>query len=154
MTTKQIALTFAILLAAAVVTGGVVTNEADVAKNEIQQLVLASYVHGAFNEQNTASMREGFHPKFKIHGVADGKLSEYPIDTWIGAIDERKAKPDYERENWTHRFPIIDVTGDAAIVKIELLRDSTHVYTDYLSLLKLDGGWKITDKVYHRHPDS
>ena len=154
MTIKPTAIIFLTMILAVAVAHAVVKSEADVAKDEIKELVLASYIHGAFNEQNTQAMRDGFHPIFKIHGVADGSLRAYPIDEWIGAIDERKAKPDYERENWTHQFPIVDVTGDAAIVKVELFHDSKHVYTDYLSLLKFDDGWKITDKVYHRHPES
>ena len=39
----------------------------------------------------------------------------------------------------------------AAIAKIDLFKDGKHIYTDYLSLLELEGGWIITDKVYHRH---
>ena len=144
----------AIVGATAALTYGFNENEADMARTEIEKLVVASYVHGAFNEQNTDAMRDGFHPVFKIHGVADGALREYPIDDWIGAINDRKAKPGYQQENWTHEFPIVDVTGDAAIVKVELFQDGKHVYTDYLSLLKFADGWKITDKVYHRHPES
>ena len=124
-------------------------------KEEITKVIEASYIHGAFNEQNTEAMREGFHPIFKIHGVRDGELSTYPITDWVSNIDKRKAKPDYKAETWEHRFPLIDVTGDAAIVKVELLRvdkgKKTHVYTDYLSLLRFEDGWKITDKVYHGH---
>ncbi len=48
----------------------------------------------------------------------------------------------------------MDVTGNAAVAKIELFKDSKHVYTDYLSLLKFSDGWKITDKVYFRHGDT
>ena len=158
VTRKRISISFlvAFLVVLLVVawSHALVRSESDVVKDEIRNHVLTSYVHGAFNEQNTEAMREGFHPVFKIHGVSDGALSAYPIKDWIAAIEERKAKPDYERENWTHRFPIIDVTGDAAIVKVELFHDSEHVYTDYWSLLKFEDGWKITDKVYHRHPES
>ncbi len=38
-------------------------------------------------------------------------------------------------------------------VKIELSKDGKLVYTDYLSLLKFDSGWRIVAKVYHRHGD-
>lgn len=125
------------------------------ARDEIVRVVEASYIHGAFNEQNTDAMRAGFHPVFKIHGVRDGDLSTYPIDEWTRNIDKRKAKADYQQETWEHRFPMIDITGGAAVVKVELLKveggESKHVYTDYLSLLEFADGWKITDKVYHRH---
>ena len=29
--------------------------------------------------------------------------------------------------------------------------EGKHVYTDYLSLLKFDSGWRIVAKVYHSH---
>jgi hypothetical protein len=134
-----------------------VESEADVARNEIEALIEASYVNGAFNDLDTKSMREGFHSVFKIHGVGDdGKLSTYPIDEWIAGIEKRKAAPDFDPKDqkWEHRFTLIDVTGVAAVAKIELFKNKKHVFTDYLSLLKLGDGWKITDKVYHRHTES
>lgn len=137
-------------------TGGAASNvDTSSARDEIVRVVEASYIHGAFNEQNTDAMRKGFHPVFKIHGVRDGELSTYPIDEWTSNIDQRKAKDGYEQETWEHRFPMIDITGGAAVVKVELLKveggESVHVFTDYLSLLEFEDGWKITDKVYHRH---
>jgi Putative lumazine-binding len=132
-------------------------SEADVAKSEIQALIEASYVNGAFNALDTKSMRAGFDPIFKIHGVGEGgKLSTYPIDQWIADIEKRKAAPDFDPKDqkWEHRFSLIDVTGVAAVAKVELFRNSRHVFTDYLSLLKLEDGWKITDKVYYQHPKS
>lgn len=132
------------------------TEGDEAAKAEIVKVVETSYVHGAFNEQNTAAMRQGFHPSFKIHGVREGQLSPYPLDEWIAGIEKRKAEAGWQPQTWEHRIPYVDVTGDAAVVKIELFRleggEKKHVFTDYLSLLKLEGGWKITDKVYHRHP--
>ena len=132
-------------------------SEADVAKSEIQALIEASYVNGAFNDLDTKSMRSGFDPIFKIHGVGeDGKLSTYPIDEWIAGIEKRKTAPDFDPKDqkWEHRLSLIDVTGSAAMAKVELFRNSRHVFTDYLSLLKLKDGWKITDKVYYQHPKS
>ena len=131
------------------------SNDSSSARDEIVRVIEESYVRGAFNEQNTKDMRKGFHPIFKIHGVQDGELSTYPIDDWVGNIESRKAKSDWKPQTWEWRFPMIDITGKAAVVKVELFKvdgDSReHVYTDYLSLLHFEDGWKITDKVYHRH---
>lgn len=149
---------FLTTLALVVTTGAALTsNNADStsAREEIVRVIEQSYMHGAFNEQNTKAMRKGFHPIFKIHGLRDGELSTYAIDQWVGDIESRKAKSDWKQQTWEWRFPMIDITGDAAVVKVELFKvegsEKQHVYTDYLSLLKFDDGWKITDKVYHRH---
>ncbi len=46
---------------------------------------------------------------------------------------------------------MVDITGTAAIAKIEL--DYPDVFfTDYMSLLKVDGEWKIVDKIFDRAP--
>jgi hypothetical protein len=139
-----------------VMTKAWVASEADITQNEIKSVIEASYINGAFNDLDTKTMREGFLPNFAIHGVQDGALRRYPIDEWIANIEKRKQSPDFDPadQKWDHKFALIDVTGVAAVAKIELFKDGKHIFTDYLSLLRFKEGWKITDKVYHRHPDS
>jgi hypothetical protein len=43
----------------------------------------------------------------------------------------------------------VDVTGDAAIARVELQRPES-VITDYMSLLKVDGRWQIVNKIFTR----
>lgn len=44
-----------------------------------------------------------------------------------------------------------DVTGEVAIVKVEL--DFPDVrFTDYFTLARLGGQWKIVPKTFHRQP--
>ena len=42
----------------------------------------------------------------------------------------------------------VDVTGTVASVKVEEDYPGSH-YTDYVSLLKLDGEWRIVNKVFY-----
>ena len=144
------------LFVVALASNAMLYSEADVDKAAVEALIEGAYINGAFNDLDTETMRAGFHPVFKIHGVNVGALSEYPIDDWIVSIEKRKAAADFDAANqkWDHKFVFVDVTGNAAVAKIELFTDSKHVYTDYLSLLKFDDGWKITDKVYFRHADT
>ncbi len=157
LATVLIAMTFTLIAAVAIARAPSSKGAADnsSAREEITRVIEASYIHGAFNEQNTEAMRNGFHDIFKIHGVRDGKLSTYPIADWVKGIESEKAKDSYKQQTWEHSFPMIDITGNAAVVKVELLKvengKKTHVYTDYLSLLKFNDGWKITDKVYNQH---
>jgi hypothetical protein len=39
--------------------------------------------------------------------------------------------------------------GNAAVVKTDLEWPNIH-YVDYLSLLKIDGEWKIVNKIWHQ----
>ena len=46
----------------------------------------------------------------------------------------------------------VEVTGTAAICKVELTRGGKLVFTDYLALYKFEDGWKIVGKSFYRHP--
>ena len=122
---------------------------------EIKALIEKAYVHGAFNELNPAAMEHGFHPDFAIFSPDGEAIKKYPIADWVKRTAERKASDDFDpaKNSWQHHFAAVDVTGGSASVKIELSKDGKLVYTDYLSLLKFDSGWRIVAKVYHRHGD-
>lgn len=125
------------------------------AAEEVKELVTKSYVHGAFNELNPEAMSKGFHPDFAIFSAKGEAIRKYPIADWVASVDKRKKDPEFDPANnkWEANFAAIDVTGGSASVKIELSHEGKHIYTDYLSLLKFDSGWKIVAKVYHKHED-
>lgn len=121
---------------------------------DVKELVLKAYVHGAFNELNAEAMRAGFHEDFAIYSPQGEKISKYPIKVWADGVAKRKADG-YDvndpKNKWEHKFAMVDVTGHAAQVKVELHNQGKHVYTDYLSLLKFEIGWRIVAKVYQQH---
>lgn len=123
--------------------------------DEIKALIEACYVHGAFNELDPEAMKRGFHPDFAIFSPQGEEISKYPIATWAEKTAQLKASEEFDpaKNQWEHRFASVDVTGNAAAVKIELSKDGKLVFTDYLSLLKFDSGWRIVAKVYHRHEE-
>lgn len=130
-----------------------VENADTEAEKAVKELIEKSYVHGAFNELNPEAMRKGFHPDFAIFSAKGEDIAKYPIATWAAGTEKRKNDPEFDptKNVWTHNFASVDVTGGSAAVKIELSKDGKHVYTDYLSLLKFDSGWRIVAKVYHKH---
>ncbi len=56
------------------------------------------------------------------------------------AADEAKRKRSFE---------ILDIAGNAAIAKVTL-DYPTVKFTDYMTLLKIDGEWKIINKTFYR----
>jgi len=46
---------------------------------------------------------------------------------------------------------MVDVTGNAAVAKIEIYKDGKHIYSDYMALYKIDNNWKIVNKIYFSH---
>jgi hypothetical protein len=122
-------------------------------EKEVEKVVHESYFNGAFNRLNTEAMRKGFHPDFAIFSAKGNEISKYPIDTWIKGIEKNKLSADFDpsRSKMDCKIISTDVTEGCAAVKVEISKDGKKIFTDYLSLLKFDEGWKIVAKVYHRH---
>ena len=119
----------------------------------VEKVIKNAYFNGAFNDLDTQAMEKGFHPEFAIFSAKGNELAKYPIATWIKGIEKKKNNPDFDSKKavMDGKIVTLDVTGGCASAKVELRKKGTLIYTDYLSLLKFDDGWKIVAKVYHRH---
>lgn len=122
-------------------------------KEAIIKLIDESYVQGIQNKVNIENIEKGFHPGFNLLGIDNqDNLTMYPIYTWsanVGRAVEAGQKPSVVT---TAKYPMIDITGNAAIAKVELYRAGKQIFTDYLSLYKFTDGWKIVSKIYYRLP--
>jgi hypothetical protein len=123
-------------------------------KADVEKVIKASYFNGAFNDLDTESMRKGFHPDFAIFSAKGNDISRYPIDAWIKSTEKRKRDPNFDKAQakMDCKIASLDITEGCAAAKIEISKNGKMVFTDYLSLLKFDDGWKIVAKVYHAHP--
>ncbi|NVJ48682.1 MAG: nuclear transport factor 2 family protein [Cytophagia bacterium] len=124
------------------------------AVEEVKELVYNAYINGAFNELSAEAMCKGFHEDFAIYSPKGEAISKYPIANWADGVAKKKSNnydPKDPKNKWDHKFANVDVTGHAAQVKVELFNQGKHVYTDYLSLLKFESGWRIVAKVYMQH---
>ena len=120
----------------------------------IKQVIETSYVNGLQNKGPVEDIEAGFHPGFELLGVRNNELTKWPIYSWIQYHEsklEEDPSPPSEDELVTCKFPLIDITGTAAIAKIELYRGGEIIFTDYLSLYKFEEGWEIVSKIYFRH---
>jgi hypothetical protein len=125
-------------------------NEKDI--KDIKNLILASYVKGIHNAGEIEAAEKGFHPGFEMLIKQDNLLNKLTIYNWLPAIKRRKSDPETaNRPEVTCKFLDVDVTGDAAVVKLELHREGQLLFTDYLCLYRFEEGWKIVSKLFHRH---
>lgn len=119
----------------------------------VRDLVHRAYCNGAYNALDTDAMAQGFHPEFAIISAGGDALERYTISKWIAAIDKRKSAPGFDPASAKRQCYLtsVDVTGDVANVKMEVRKDGTRIYTDYLFLLRFADGWKIVSKIYQDH---
>ncbi|MBS5979280.1 isochorismatase family protein [Dysgonomonas sp. Marseille-Q5470] len=120
----------------------------------IKEILTESFLNGALNKLDADKMRDGFHPDFAILIANEDKLNKLPLNIWIDVVNKYKASSDKVasgERNVDYSFETIDITGNAAIVKIQLLRKGQLITTDYISLLKYADGWKAVSKISNEH---
>ena len=120
-------------------------------KEEILLNIEKAYVQGIQNGKDIANIETGFHPGFNLLGVdQDNHLTKFPIYTWYDYVQKKTAAGEKPEVETTAKYPLVDITGNAAVVKVELYREGKMIFTDYLSLYKFEEGWRIVAKIYHR----
>ena len=95
-----------------------------------------------------AFMRQAFLPTAHIEGIRDGKFLSWTADEYIAGF---KGKPAEDEAKRKRSIDQVDVTGNAAMARVTLDYPS-GTFTDYFVLLKVDGEWKIANKVWTRNP--
>ena len=119
---------------------------------DVKAVVQSAYVEGVHAKGDASLMRQGFHPDFRMLVLRDGKMSAVTLEEWIGRLEARnKENPNAAKPAIKAEYPMVDVTGNAAVVRVELFRDGKHTFTDYISLYKFPDGWKIVGKIFQAH---
>lgn len=106
---------------------------------------LAQTYFDAAYEMDAEKFASIFHPLSFVTKVAeDGNVSVTPIATWLAAVRNMKApEQGFERDD---QIISIDVESELALLKVKL-RIPPRSFTDLLSCLKVNGTWKIAQKV-------
>ncbi len=108
---------------------------------------IQQYVDGGISGRG-ADMKPAFHDQATIFGYIGPDLFAGPIQGLFDWNDENGAAPGLEA-----RIANIDIEGSVATARIELDNWTGHRFTDFFTLLKVDGEWKIMNKVFYLHPE-
>jgi hypothetical protein len=110
--------------------------------------VLQVYFDGLY-EGDTKKLGEAFHPASHLYSAAaDGKAADWPRADWFKMVEGRpsaKSKGSARAD----RIVSIDFSGPTtAFAKVEC-QIPPRYFTDYLTLLKVDGRWQVIAKAFH-----
>lgn len=95
---------------------------------------------------NGEFMKKAFFPDARMTYVNQGKLMVVPIGDYIARFS---GKPPADEAQRKRHIESVKLTGNAGVGTIVLdYPDSKFV--DYMTLLKVDGEWKIISKSFHR----
>ena len=93
-------------------------------------------------------MKPAFHDQATIFGYIGPDLFAGPIQGLFDWNDGNGPAAELQA-----RIASIDIEGTAATARIELDNWTGHRFTDFFTLLKVDGEWKIMNKVFYLHPE-
>ncbi len=91
-------------------------------------------------------MKPAFHEDATVFGYIGADLFAYPIQKLFAWNDENGPATELQA-----RIAAIDLVGTVATVRLELDNWTGDRFTDLFTLLKIDGEWKIMNKVFHHH---
>ena len=91
-------------------------------------------------------MKPAFHKDATIFGYAGADLFAGPIQRLFDWVDGNGPAKELQA-----RIASIDIVDSVATVRLELDNWIGSRYTDMFTLLKVDGEWKIMNKVFHLH---
>lgn len=109
---------------------------------------IQTYVDGGISGKGS-DMKPAFHDDATIFGYIGPDLFGGPIQ---GLFDWNDGNG--PAAGMQSKIANIDIEGTVATVRLELDNWTGHKFTDFFTLLKLDGEWKIISKVFHLHPDA
>ena len=103
------------------------------------------YLDGAVSGKGD-DMKPAFHEDATIFGYVGPDLFAGPIQGLFDWHDQNGAASELDA-----RIASIEVSGSVASARLELDNWTGHRFTDLFTLLKVDGEWKIMNKVFHLH---
>ncbi len=117
-------------------------NEYDAIARAVQH-----YINGAKSGKGD-DMKPAFHEDATIFGYVGADLFAGPIQQLYAWNDQNGPATGLQA-----RIASIDLIDTVATVRLELENWTGHRFTDLFTLLKVDGEWKIMNKVFHLHPE-
>ena len=107
--------------------------------------VVQLYIDGA-SKGDAAKLEEAFHEDARMFGSLGGQRYDVPISA---LIEEMTSQPLDSDGSFEARITSIEQVGDAATATVE--EDGCWggvSFTDFFTLVKIDGSWKITVKTF------
>jgi len=105
---------------------------------------VAQYVLAAATADE-AGLRSVFHPSASIVGNYQGAVEWLSLDAYVQEVRGANLPPNPNPE-WT--LTAITILADTAVAEIDDQFGSMR-FSNFLSLLRIDGEWKIVAKLYH-----
>ena len=93
-------------------------------------------------------MKKAFHTEGNLIFIRDGKFTTRSFAEYIAGFTGKPAADEDKRKRFVES---IEVAGNAAMAKLVLDYPTTR-FVDFMTLLKINGEWKIVNKAFYAEP--
>ncbi len=101
----------------------------------------------ALRDGDSDALMTVFHPEAVVFGLGDGAWIAGPAHNLRGLIAQVGAAP-----NIRSRIDVLAITPTTAVVRADIEGDALGAdYTDFYTLIKQDGPWKIVTNALHQY---
>ena len=123
---------------------------AQVADKDAVRVPLENYIK-AHATGDPEFARKAFHSEGNMIWIREGKYSSETFDSFIKRAFTGKPAADEEKRKNGRKIEAVDISGNAAVARIVLDYPSVK-FVDYMTLLKINGEWKIVNKSFYAEP--
>lgn len=117
------------------------------AETAAARIPLENYLQGHATG-NPEFMKRAFHTEGNLIFIRDGKYTTLSFADYIARQSGKPAPDEDKRRRWIES---VDVAGNSAVGKI-ILDYPSGKFVDYMTLLKINGEWKIINKSFYFEP--
>lgn len=93
-------------------------------------------------------LRSVFHPVANLYFVRADTLAQRSGAEYLDGFRGTPQPDEAQRRRW---ISMVDITGDAAVARV-VLDYPTATITDYFALLRIEGEWRIVNKIFSSQP--
>lgn len=123
------------------------TASAQISEKDAVRVPLENYIKG-HETGDGEYMKKAFHTEGNLIFIRDGKYTTRSFAEYIAGMSGKPAADEGKRKR---AIESIDIAGNAAIARI-ILDYPTVKFVDYMTLLKINGEWKIVNKSFYAEP--
>ena len=126
----------------------------DVASDEqrVRALLEDVYVRDMYVKRDRGAFAREFARCFRmLSPTLDGASGDVTDVHWIGLDKMLANHPKALLPSVRFEVPWVEVAGRAAVARVDVFDAKRHVFTDYVSLYRVKGAWKVVGKLFHHH---
>lgn len=112
---------------------------------ELVEQTLNYYMEGGSN-RDFSTLKKAFHDTATMKYITDEGYKE------VNALEFFSGMKPGDRVDRKNRIAEITISGHAANARLEL-EYADFTFVDFMNLLKIDGEWKIVNKIFYKRMD-